>query len=305
MYPSSYHVFLLTLAFMLFSIPFQLNGKEEDDTKKEEEKPPAIGNFALPTSQQPAALFGFGGNIIDKGEIQTYLFYDDFEGKCKALIEPIPSVQYGITDAFSVALIYPFAALSQDGPDRSSGLEDFLLQFEYAYYTKGTSRYVDQATILWSFTFPTGSVYKNPPTGLGAPALFIGGTYYRTWIDWFIFTDQGVLLTTSHRGTKFGNQFLYQFGIGKNIPSPKGYIYAWMVELDGQYGEKNRIFGKIDPNSGGNVIYVTPSIWVSSRTFLVQLGFSFPVHRHLFGKQRKFNYALNFNCAWSFYEIKG
>ena len=56
--------------------------KEDDDSasEKEEEAPPKIGNFKLPTSQQPAALFGFGGNIIDKGEIQTFLFADGFFG---------------------------------------------------------------------------------------------------------------------------------------------------------------------------------------------------------------------------------
>lgn len=63
------------------------NESKEEDTNKEsaakakEEKPAKIGNFSLPASQQPSALFGFGGNIIDKGEIQLYFFADDFQGK--------------------------------------------------------------------------------------------------------------------------------------------------------------------------------------------------------------------------------
>lgn len=313
--------FFSLLTLMVFCMFLPLNGKDEeaskntgtestqqlgeekkgDAEKKEEEKPPSIGNFALPTSQQPAALFGFGGNIIDKGEVQFYFFYDDFEGKQKALIETIPNIVYGITSNFSILLAYPFTPLIQDGYDRSSGLEDFFVQFEYAFYNKSTFTYVDQATILWNVSAPTGSIHKTPPTGFGAPTLFIGGTYYRTWVDWFVFTDQGALFTSSHRGIKVGDQFLYQFGLGRNVQSPKGYIYAWMVELDGQYSAKNHMCGATDPNSGGNVIYLTPSIWVSSKHFLIQFGFSFPVHQHLFGQQRKFNYALNVNCAWSFY----
>lgn len=301
----------LVLTLGLLCAFSQLCGKEIDDDNTpaeaspsaKGEKPPDIGNFALPTSQQPAALFGFGGNIIDKGEIQGYCFYDDFEGKCKALIEAIPGVVYGVTETFSVFFNEAFTPLVQDGCQRSSGLEDFPLQLEYAFYTKSTKVYVDQATIVANMTFPTGVVQKNPPTGFGAPTFFIGGTYYRTTVDWVLFTAQGAILPTSHRGTRFGNQLLYQFGIARNVPSPKGYIYCWMIELDGQYYAKNRIKGKRDPNSGGNVIYITPSIWFSSKRILMQFGVSLPIQQKLFGKQRKFNYALNCNIAISFYGL--
>ena len=273
----------------------------EKPAEKKEEAPPKVGNFSLPTSQQPAALFGFGGNIIDKGEVQLYFFADEFEGKERLTIDLIPSVLFGVTDVFSIFFNAPFTPQMRDGEHRSSGLEDFFIQLEYAFYNKSTATYVDQATVVGNITAPTGSSKKDPPTGFGAPSLFIGGTYYRTYTDWIFFTSHGAVLTSSDHGTKFGDQFLYQFGIAKNIPSPPDWIYAWMVELDGQYNKKNRIRGKIDPNSGGNTIYVTPSLWVSSKEVLVQFGVSFPINQNLFGRQRKFDYALNFNFAWSFY----
>lgn len=270
------------------------------EEKKEVEKPPAIGNFALRESQQPSGLFGFGGNIIAEGEIQLYLFADDFVGKRKTTVDIIPSVLFGVTDYFSILFNFPFTPYLKDDCHRSSGWEDCSVQLEYAFYAKSTSTYTDQATIVGNVTFPTGSTHKNPPTGFGSPSIFIGATYYRTYVDWILFTSQGGILTTSDHGTKFGDQFLYQFGIGKNLPSPPGWIYAWMLELDGEYNKKNRFHGKIDHNSGGNVIYVTPSVWVSSNELLVQFGVSLPINQHLFGKQNKFDYALDFNMAWSF-----
>lgn len=268
---------------------------------KKDEKPPQIGNFSLPPSQQPAALFGFGGNIIDKGEIQFYFFADDFVGKRKITTDLIPSLLFGITDDWTIFFNAPFTPLLMDGCDRSSGLEDFFIQLEYAFYNKSTKCYVDQATVVANITFPTGSIHRNPPTGFGSPSFFLGATYYRTWVEWFAFTSHGAVLTTSERCTKFGDQFLYQMGFGRDFPSPKGWIYAWMIEVDGQYNKKNRIRGVIDNNSGGNTIYVTPSIWISSKEMLVQFGVSLPVNQNLFGRQRKFDYALNFNFAWSFY----
>ena len=275
---------------------------EDEDTKsKKEERPPKIGNFSLPTSQQPAALFGFGGNIIDKSEVQLFLFADDFIGKRKTIVDVIPSVLFGITDEWSVLFSAPFTPLLRDDCHRSTGLEDFFIQLEFAFYNRSTTTYVDQATLVSNITFPTGSIHRNPPTGFGSPSLFLGATYYRTWVDWLAFTSNGAILTSSEHGTKFGDQFLYQIGFGRNFPSPEGWIYAWMLEFDGQYSKKNRIHGMIDHDSGGNAIYVTPSIWISSKEILLQFGVSFPINQNLFGDQNKFDYALNFNFGWSFY----
>lgn len=273
----------------------------EEITVTEEKKPPKIGNLALPPSQQPSALFGFGGNIVDMGEIQFFFFADGFVGKHKTVIDLIPSVLFGVTDSLSLFFNFPFTPRYKNDSDTSNGLLDFFIQLEYAFYNNSTAFYNDQATIVSNITFPTGSSHKKPPTGFGAPSLFIGATYYRLMTDWFGFAAPGAVLTSSNHGTKFGEQFLYQCGFGRNIPSPTGWIYAWMIEIDGQYNKKDRINGVLAADSGGNVIYVTPSLWVSSKEFLLQFGASFPVNRNLFGDQRKCNYALNLNVAWSFY----
>lgn len=277
--------------------------KKESLTSKEAKKdePPPIGNFALPASQQPSGLVAFGGNIIDSGEVQIYMFADDFVGRRKQVIDIFPNIVFGITDSLSLLFAFPFTPQFLDDGHRSSGLEDFLVQFEYAFYTKKNKWCADQATIVTGLTIPTGSVHKNPPTGTGSPGFFIGATYMHECVDWFVFTCPGAFLTTENHHTKLGNQFLYQFGIGHNIPSPPGWIYACMVEVDGQYNQKNRFKGKIDPNSGGNVIIVTPSLWFSTKDMLVQFGLGFPILQNLFGKQNKIDYVFTINVAWSFY----
>lgn len=281
------------------------NGDSEGGSEKEdkpEEGPPPIGNFALPASQQPAGLFAFGGNIIDKGEIQIYLFVDEFVGRNKKLItDVLPGVLFGVTDELSLFFNTPFTPIMRDDGHTSSGLEDFFIQAEYAFYNKKNFCFADQATLVANITFPTGSVKKNPPTGFGAPSFFLGATFYHMLVDWFAFTSHGAILTTSDHRTKIGNQFLYQFGIGRNIPSPEGWIYAWMLELDGQYFQKNRIRGYIDKNSGGNTIFVTPSLWVSSRDILLQCGVTLPISQNLFGHQNKIDYSLIAQFAWSIY----
>lgn len=301
----------LEFLFLNFCIIFSnLHGLTNDCESKEvlkestnegKDEPPPIGNFSLPSSQQPSGLFALGGNIIDREEIQLFFFADDFEGRDKVIIDLIPSILFGITDDFSILFGFPYLPELRDGHHHSHGLGDFFIQLEYAFYNKKSPTYVDQATLIGNITLPTGSIKRDPPTGFGSPSIFLGGTYSRMMVNWFVFTAYGAILTTSDHRSKIGDQFLYQFGFGRSVPSPPGRIYAWMVEVDGQYNKKNRIHGEIDHNSGGNSIYVTPSLWISSEHWLLQLGVSFPINQNLFGKQNKFDYALNLNLAWSIY----
>lgn len=253
------------------------SGKNKNDNQKGDEEPPKIGNFALPNSQQPGPLVSFGENIVDKGQVLLFLFADDFQGKEKCTIDIIPSLLYGITNDFSIFLNAPFTPLMRDGHHHSNGLEDFFTQLEYAFYNKKTHSYFDQATIVGNVTFPTGSIDKDPPTGFGSPSFFIGGTFNHMTVDWFVFTSHGGVFTTSNRGSKLGNQLLYQFGFGGNITYSKEWLYAWMVEIDGQYSWKNKIHGIVDPNSGGNVIFITPSLWISSKHLILQFGAGAPL----------------------------
>jgi hypothetical protein len=290
---------IVALIFFSFFISCPSQSDSSGTTKPED--PSKKGNFALPTSQQPGPLMGLGQNVIDKNQIQTFLFADDFIGVKKHAADLTPSLLYGITNDLSVFFQFPTAISFRDGMTRSSGFEDMSLQLEYAYINNKKSTYVDQATLIANVSLPTGSAKKQPNTGLGSPAFLLGGTFSRMYSDWFAFTSPGVILTTSHHRTKFGNQFLYQAGFGRNILSiTSEWILAWMIEATGQYTQKDKIMGVTEQNSGGNVIYVTPSLWISSRHIILQLGAGVAASQNLFGKQKKNKYLIVANLGWTF-----
>ena len=283
---------LILTYLMIFSFP--IYGKEG------EEPPCDRGNFALPSSQQPAPLISFGENIIGRNQVQVFLFGDDYIGKNKHSVDLIPGILYGITDDFSVFFNVPAAVSYKEGRSHSSGLGDLFLQLEYAIYTREASCISDQVTIVANVSFPTGSSRKNPSTGVGAVGYFIGTTYNRTWENWLCFTSYGAELPMSHQGTQFGNQFLYQFGFGRHIVNARGWMFAWIVELDGTFSARNRINGILDPNSGGNVVYLTPSLWMSSKDWTLQVGLGHTVQQNLFGSQKRNEYLLCFNFGRTF-----
>jgi hypothetical protein len=111
----------------------------------------------------------------------------------------------------------------------------------------------------------------------------------------------GVITTTQH-GTKFGNQFTYQFGLGGNILyKSDNYIFNWLVELDGVYVQRAKIAGITDPNTGGNRVVLGPSLWFSTRHFFAQIGVSGVIAEHLFGNNiHKEKYILEAGIGLTF-----
>lgn len=279
-------------------------GNETGGTTKgaeEAEQTLKIGNLAFPPSQQPSPLISFGQNIINRKEMQIQTVVTDFQGDRQYFINIIPGLLYAFTDSFSIFLVSPFAVRYRDEHHHSSGPGDFTIQLEYAFYTKAHRTYYDQATIVANVTIPTGSFKKDPPTGVGSNSYFIGGTYSRMEINWFYFASSGGVFTGSSHRSKHGEQFLYQFGIGRRITSTSEWLLDWMVEFDGTYSWKDRIHGKTNPDSGGNIIYMTPSIWFSTKdTLFFQCGIGVPIQQHLFGKQNKNRYLLIMNTGWLF-----
>ncbi len=149
---------------LLSALQCQIHAKDSEQGSIE---PPAIGNFALPSSQQPTTFLSFGENIIDEGVAQIYLNAGAFIGKDNYSTIFTPNILYGITDDFSIFLTVPFAPRNKDGSDHSSGIGDISVQLEYAFFSKSTSHSVNQATIVAAIALPTGSASKEPTTGFG------------------------------------------------------------------------------------------------------------------------------------------
>jgi hypothetical protein len=282
--------------------PKQEECKKEEKPKFSKKGPPPlpIGNFALPTSQQIAPLVSFGQLEIGADELQYYLLGTFIWGNRTFLSTLTPAILYGITDEVDLYLRLPFSPGNYHDGHHSAGIEDIILQVEYAYYTFNTCCYTNQATIVSSIFYPSGDPDQNPPTGFGAPSFFIGGTFSHVSRWWYGFFSTGALFPTENHGTQFGDQYLYQFGYERIICAIRDrMIFAGMVEFDGTYSKKNRIHGMIDPDSGGNVILITPSFWFSTKRWILQGGLGFPVLQNLNGHQTKNYLALFFIIGYN------
>ena len=262
-------------------------------------EPLPIGNFSVPYISQIAPLVSFGQLLIgEKGFLpQLTGAYIQENNGCEDIIAP--NVIYGIRKDLSVFFYVPFTPRSRSGASHSSGFEDIFLQLEYGYFLKNRLDYTLEATIVGNVQFPTGSSSKRPQTGAGSFSYFLGTTFAYLSANWYAFVSPGINLTTTHHGTKFGNSYLYQWGFARYIKqlSPRGWIFDLMIEFDGTYTEKDKIDRVTDPNSGRNVIFITPSIWLSSKRWILQFGVGYPFVQSLNGHQDKIKYAIDYNLG--------
>ena len=286
--------FRYTSFFAWLCLPFFLFGHEE-------EQPGLlpIGNFSVPFLTQIAPLVGFGQTLIGEKALLPQITGNYTKSHHGYTNVVAPNIIYGIRDDLAVSFAVPFNPKSRSDSSHSSGIRDIFLQSEYAYFSKTYSDHTLQGTVLANVQFPTGSSSKNPPNGNGSFSYFAGTTFSFVSYNWYAFASTGANITTKHHGTKFGNSYLYQCGFARYIKqlSPSGWMFDLMIEFTGTYSKKEKIHRKTDPDSGGNIILVTPSIWLSSKRWIIQWGMDFPLIQNLNGHQDKIRYSFDYNLG--------
>jgi hypothetical protein len=268
----------------------------------EKVEPLKIGNFALPSSQQPGPLIGFGQNMLDKGDFQFFNYVDFLKGRNKEFTEMIPTILYGFTQDFSMYLQAPIALKFQEDGTVFRGIQDILIQFEYSFYNKSTLTDTNQISLVTNITLTPDSVTKNIRRGLATTNFFLGFTASHMGTSWYPFMSLGTILATRDSdNTKYGNQLLYECGLSQNIFYVEDkYIINWMLELDGFYKQQDTVCGLIDPNSGSNTILFGPSLWFSSQRISAQAGISWVIFEKLLGVQNPNKYYIAIDIGWKF-----
>ena len=263
------------------------------------------GLLLLPISQRPTPFWSFGQTIADKNDLLAWETIQDTQGKRgqKQFISSVPQILYAIRDDLALFIQPPQAIKYKLCNKRSSGFEDTLIQFEYDYAHTVKRTSTKRATVVTAITLPTGSAKKNPPTGFGAPSFFLGLTAYTTTIDWYGYISPGITIPIPHKGTRFGNQYLYEFGLGHSLGHHEKWILCLILEANGTYSQKNKINNKIDLNSGGNIFYIGPVFFASNKRWIFKFGTQFAASQHLFGRQPQNTFMVGARIGMKFTNV--
>ena len=267
------------------------------------DEPPATGNFALPRSQRPASFYSFGSNIIDKGQLLARTTPNLFKTTEARYIGSGATLLYGTSSNSSLLFSLPMTPSSKDRHEEHSGFGDGGLQGEYAFYQHSSVKDTEQAAIISGFTLPSGT----SRIGVGTFSYFIGGVYHHVWKDWVWFAAPGLLQFRGNPTIRLAPRGYYELGVGRNIAAQSGeYIFTGFLEVNGQYDGKNPSRTPVTRSSGGsvlsdgNLLFFSPSLWLSTQHWAFEFGVSLPITQHWIGTRNQVNYYLGSAVAYTF-----
>ena len=209
----------------------------------------------------------------------------------------------------------------------TDGIGDLTLFGQYRFYGQDTGL---QASFFGGIKTPTGETGERddqgelfeaefqPGSGSWDPMLGLALT--RAQSRWSV--DGNVLYTIATEGTQYtdlGDRFHYNgavtyrlkggdaeashevaahhshYGQSHNhnhASSSKGLVIDAVLELNGEWQAKQNVSGETDPNSGGNVVFLSPGLRVASNSWSGFVTVGLPILNDLNGLQSEPTYRL-------------
>lgn len=269
-----------------------------------------IRTASATTLTQGKLFFGAQAEFIDLDEFSdSQLLGFSGQGKdahtAESIFHSILSVGYGVTDNLTVSLRIPYEKIANireahsDEPGEihlhgdAKGIGDLTLMGQYRFLK--TSDNFESALFLGLKT-PSGKTNDRdihdetfetefqPGTGSWNPILGIAATKRYGNVSWdgnlhYTFTTRGTQLTN------LGDIFNYNAAVSYRTASG---TTAWdlILEINGEWKEKQRIRGEKDPNSGGNVIFLAPGMRVVfGKKFSAYFSVGIPLSQDMNGIQ--------------------
>jgi hypothetical protein len=236
------------------------------------------------------AEFGLGTAgtpMEDKWNIETETDY--FKAGQDCAVSQETSILYGVNDWFGISITFLFFWKLKQGGDSTKGIGDTSVELIFNVYKDPIHIF----TLSVGVQAPTGDFRKVPATSTGS-FDFVGEFYFAHDSQYWYF-DSAVdwILTGKHNNKiKTGNSFSYFLTGGFKTKLKKGSptTLYFLTAMTGFYGDPNDSGVILDPDSGGNVIFIGPYFSFLRKNILVEATFQVPFSQTLRGNQPKFDF---------------
>ena len=251
----------------------------------------------------------------------------------------VPSLRlaYGVTDDFTIGLKLPYVirrdireAHSHEHEDGdvevelhklgdSEGLGDLTLVGQYRFLNLPGQAL--EAAVLGGVETPTGqtgeatalggSFETDHQPGSGSWDVLLGAALSKRFgalsLDASLhYTFAGDGSQDTNLGDRLNYNLAASYRLGADHQHSGGAAShshtSWdlVLELNGEHSQKQEIAGQSDPNSGGNVIYLSPGVRVSGESWSMYLSYGQPIVLDLNGVQDEPEYRLVAGVAIGF-----
>lgn len=230
-------------------------------------------------------------------------------GKTSAMLRPL--ISYGITEDVqaSISLPIPLYTLEGSMPVRMMAMmpanPDVELLVGWRFHRQGTdigSRF--ESTAYVGANYPTDSVRAGVRTSPGIFAGAVTGYASRSIYAWAGGWYRRYMSPKGATAEQPGDITMYSIVLGyrptlfrQELPHPDWRIF---VETVGEHIRKDRMAGNEMPNSGGDRIFIGPTVLGLYGPYGISAGPLFPVYSKLNGSQPKDRLRLVVNFTYWF-----
>lgn len=245
-------------------------------------------------------VFGLGPHVLYKGgvEIATELSLgrQGEEREADLGLE----LTYGITGDWSAGIELPWT-WRRDGDERASGVGDAALVTKYRFWRHDTLGAQESAAVMFKYQHDNGEERERPALGSGSRDAIVGlgyGYEGRKWYRWasLRYRHNG----ENDAGLRRGDRLLIDL-VGGIRPRPGGYLEpdtVWLLELNGDYGERARREGAALADTGGWQWFISPGIFWTKRNFAIKAGVQIPLANDLNGRQEETDWRTRLVFEW-------
>jgi hypothetical protein len=266
---------------------------------------PSRGNFAH--RMAPGTTFGFGQNILEANHVYWYPYFQQQAGMATNQIEIVPAILYMFSDSLSLYMGLPLLLQQKNNDCSQRGVENLFVQGEYVFidYTARDVEYM--GTLVANVSLPTthlsthcSCLQTTTLTATAPTSFFIGVTASRLSEKWYLYGSAGTTLSTTKDHTTLGAIVYYQWGVGRNLGNPGGITTLGSIEFNGIYSRPDMMCDTKDKNSGGNIIYIGPTLCLTGDHWFLSGGIQAATVQQLNGIQNKTHYRTLLQLIFQF-----
>ncbi|NIP72225.1 MAG: transporter [Gammaproteobacteria bacterium] len=245
-------------------------------------------------------VFGLGPHVLYKGGVEVapevHVEKKGDEKETELGLELV----YGITGDWAAGIELPYAR-KEEGPESASGTGDVSLFTKYRFWRHDTLGAQESAAVLLKVKTDTGDDNSTPPLGTGTTDTILGLTYGYESLKWYRWASVRYRFNGENdAGLRRGDKILFDL-VGGWRPTPPSYYEpdtVWLLELNGEYGERAELNGAELPNTGGTEWFLSPGIFWTKRNFAIKAGVQIPIASDLNGNQEETDYRAKLVLEW-------
>ncbi len=225
-------------------------------------------------------LFSFGHSILPKKlfAVSEAIAYSKKE---HSTLISITDAYYGITNSLTGIISIPIVSQTPViNKGDKTGLGDIFFHANYLLHSEKSDEHSYRIIGSAGIRIPTTTIAERTFLTLKTTSFFLGITQDSLTKHWYIYYDFGTVLPIKSNHIKFGNILINNIGIGKVFCFGEKYLIIF-AEMGNVYARPTKFNNKPILTTGGNSLFLGPSLRFQFKNYLIQGGIQHVVSRSL------------------------